>query len=458
MRLVRAWLVIVVAMASVASAANAPPLLVDALDVQGSSSIDGAAAALFLLVDGAGLSWDATAASVGVARDSANYTSVQHPAAPGSNLYSHYEPSSDALAFGPATLTSTAAREGGALLVLGQRAAQFSATTDALLSVRTEESPTFEQAGEWEVEGAGSRYVIHEKLEGTYLGIVATDGSYEIRGDLVLHLSEVDYRLRTSGDAFEGRTGWLDETANAGVRSGHVERHTLTLLDAVLRIHVPGEARVYTPSAVLAFDGQVRAHDPQGHLVLGDAVALGESTPTARGAATVDLAPEGAQVKATGAPVLSATSGARAPIGPAMPAWLALLAVVALAATAIVVALRRRARVDPLDAAVLAMEERRWQDALPHLDQLLAKRPDDAGLLVDRAICLEESGRLHQAREGYERALRLAPANADAHFYYARTLARLRDAPRARTHLARALALDPRFGELAGGEAAFRAL
>jgi tetratricopeptide (TPR) repeat protein len=102
------------------------------------------------------------------------------------------------------------------------------------------------------------------------------------------------------------------------------------------------------------------------------------------------------------------------------------------------------------------MEERRWGDALPHLDRLLHRDPEDASLLMDRALCLEETGRLHEARAGYEAALGQQPQNAELHYYYARVLARLRMTTAAMAHLTRALALDARLAELARAERAFR--
>jgi len=113
---------------------------------------------------------------------------------------------------------------------------------------------------------------------------------------------------------------------------------------------------------------------------------------------------------------------------------------------------------DDLDLALLAMAERRWSDAIPLLDRVLRRRPDDAGVLVDRAWCLEEAGRVDDARAGYEAALRVAPSNAEAHYYYARTLARLRLTTGAMAHLTRALALDERLAEMARDERAFRDL
>jgi tetratricopeptide (TPR) repeat protein len=203
---------------------------------------------------------------------------------------------------------------------------------------------------------------------------------------------------------------------------------------------------------VVTFSGDLSASDPQGAL---DLPFLSPAEPGRwTGSGTLALTPDSGAV-ALLAPAPADAAGARVARGPGLATvGIALLALAAAALAALALRLRR-ARGDDLELAVLAMEERRWEDALPHLDRLVARRPDDPVVLMDRAICLEESGRLGEAREGYEATLRVEPHNAEAHYYYARTLARLRMGTAALAHLSRALALDARLAELARKEAAF---
>ena len=441
MRLLRAWLVIGVLVASVPAAAAEGPVVVDGFSGEGAATIEGAAAALFLHVGERGMLWSAEAADVSVYRTAASYQSV-HPSEGRPNAYSNYaNQERETREYGAATVASTGSRAAGAFLALGFGDASVLGTTSGLLRIHTEDTPSFLSHGEQEVQGGGREYTITERLPGTYLNFTARDGVYELRGDFEIHVVDIDYAIDGATGGYDGRTGRTDDSDLGLASVGMIEKHVITLRDATLRVTVPGEASIYTEAARLAYDGALHA--------------TGQDAPLAKSAA-LDLAPDGGQVRALGTQSTLANAGATMPDAPRLPWWLlgAILALTLMALAAFAVA-RRRARTDDLEAAVLAMEERRWADALPHLERVLLRRPNDAGILVDHALCLEQTGRLPHARLGYERALSEAPDNADAHLYYARTLARLRETKAARAHLQRALALDPRLREIALKEPLF---
>lgn len=444
MRLSRAWLVIGLLIASVPAASANAPVVANEFSAEGNATIEGAAVALFLDVSERGLLWSAEAAEVSVYRTVGSYQSV-HPYDDRPNAYSNYaNRDRETTEYGPATLTSITSRMPGALLALAYGDTELRGSTSGLLRIQNEEAPTFASYGAQELRGgnsAATEYAIWERLPGTYLNLTASDGVYELRGNFELHLVDIDYELRSASGTVTGETGRHSAQDLLLASAGTVEKHIITLHDATLRLTVPGEASVYTESARLDYDGSLRA--------------AGEDTPLETRTA-LDLSPEGGQVRAMGTPAALAETGAVLPDAPRLPWWLlAGILALTLASLAAFALARRRARTDDLEAAVLAMEERRWNDALPHLERVLARRPADANILVDHALCLEQAGRLPRARIAYERALSEAPDNADAHLYYARTLARLRDTATARTHLQRALALDPRLREIALTEPLF---
>jgi tetratricopeptide (TPR) repeat protein len=68
-------------------------------------------------------------------------------------------------------------------------------------------------------------------------------------------------------------------------------------------------------------------------------------------------------------------------------------------------------------------------------DEALRRRPDEALLHFNRAVALEDQGRLVDALESYNTSLRLAPELADAHYNAARLHEQLGDAKKALRHL-----------------------
>jgi tetratricopeptide (TPR) repeat protein len=64
---------------------------------------------------------------------------------------------------------------------------------------------------------------------------------------------------------------------------------------------------------------------------------------------------------------------------------------------------------------LLCNDERRCADALPVFEEALEHFPDDDVLHFNKAVALENVGRLGDAEQSYERCLELNPAHADAH-------------------------------------------
>lgn len=443
---------VMLAMLTQGAVASAP-FTARAFDLAGAASADGAASALFVLspLDRA-FTFDATAGEIVVERVANPWVEVTKPG--GNYVYRQYgDPQSETLTFTDATLASGAPEAGQAALVraLGPVAAR--ALADGALRVEPVEDPRFDQAPD-QVDGplGASMPYIRETIPGHHIALTLEDGVFELSGDFEIVLVGPDYAVASSGGEYAARTGEYATNDALLARSGNDERHVVTLRDAVLRVDAPAGGVLLSIAPVITFAGSLRADDPMGDLPLP---LLATPSGEWLGEGVLDLSLTDGRLAAAAPAPLEATGTMRAA---RTPPTLALVAgAVALAGLAVlVVALRRRgADEDPVALALLAMEDRRWADALPHLDRALRAAPADAKLLLDRALCLEETGRLPEARDAYESVLRAEPFNAESHYYYARTLARLRNSTGALAHLSRALTLDARLAELARKDASF---
>lgn len=429
------------------------------LQIDGNSTVSGPVGAFFIEAKSLGASWDATASSVVVERTYSDFVGLEKPRY--SNTYATH---SDTHAFGASSLTSSAFRDGGALLA--QSATDpliVDATTTDQTGIAAVTDPRVDEGGHQTTANPtasrdGMDGTIHETITGTFVKLTSAAGDYELRGDITLQIYEVDYSLVSGGQSTQMRTGRIVTSDQGGViEQGRFEAQALHLKDAVLQIHAPSAATLFALHPLVTFTGDLRADGARGDLAIPTLTLASDGHWV--GSATLDLAPEGGLVHVTPSTDLATSStGPRVATAPiVLQLALVLLALAALVVTALVLLRRREMGVDHLELALLAMEERRWTDALPHLDRVLAKRPADASILMDRALCLEETGRLDAARAGYEAALAAQPHNAELHYYYARVLARLRMTTAAMAHLTRALSLDSRLGELARGEPAFGA-
>ncbi len=73
-----------------------------------------------------------------------------------------------------------------------------------------------------------------------------------------------------------------------------------------------------------------------------------------------------------------------------------------------------------LGLGALLYERRRYGDALAVYDAAIARAAGEAALHYNRAMALEDLGRIAEALDGYEAAVRLDPSFADAHWNAAR--------------------------------------
>lgn len=454
----RALAVVAVLVIATHGAAAAPGFTALGLHVEGAATLDGDSDALFAIAqEDAPFAWTVTASRAVVERTLIPWYEVRDPT--GRSLFQQVEddkPRTERLVFTDVHLRSQGAEAHAALLArgVGLGATLVSAHGVSLTSVR---DPTFHQVKqEVNSDADGTPLDIHETVPGAHVLAVASGAVLTLEGRIVLTLVGPDYALDAAEGALAGRTGWYTTRSVPGYAEGYLERQVVTLEDAFLRLDSPLDAHLLSAAPRVAFQGVLVAADPSGTFPLDLPAAGGAWT----GHGALDLAPEEGRL-AAGAPepVRAAGAGTLARPPPVLAYALGAAALAAALAAAVALA-RRRAREadDPVALALLCMEDQRWEDALPHLDKALRRAPRDAKLLLDRALCLEGAGRLVDAADGYEAALRVEPSNPETHYYYARALTRLRQATSALAHLTRALAADARLKELARRDPAFAAL
>jgi hypothetical protein len=456
------WPCLLAVVLLVPTALAAPSMSASALDVTGDTEVRGDAAALFALARDGPFSWSVTAAGGELVREFSTYTAVDHPL---NEQYLHdqwTDYQTETVELGATQIVSQGSLPDGALLLLSHNAI-LDARTDGLVTIHSETDPVIRQTPESPADlqtAGGDDGYLRWTLAGDYLNLTFAEGATTIRGDITLLLYGPAYALDHAGESTTMRTGKFESENNGVLARGADERHTLTLHDAILQLAAPGGARIYTQFPELDLSGSVRAEDADGSIEL-DGAELAPAPDGAlawTGATTLALAPAAGRILATTPEPLVAAGGAVVSQGPtllvlSLAGGLALVLALAL----VLLAVRRR-RAGDLDAALLAMEERRWDDALPHLTVIAKRDPANAGVQIDRALCLEQTGRFDDAAKAFEAALRSAPQHAEAHFYYARTLAKMREGEAARAHLEAALERDPRLAEMARTETVLRGL
>ena len=456
MTFAKAWILLLAATLLVPLGAGAGPasdgLRAESLRFAGATTLESDTSALFFILrDADAVNWRLSAQGGTLERAYLVEAAVDNPLNPENYLYSHELDSGvETLDLGAVTLASTGGQEGGALLAQGSLLS--SSSSDGLILVTAVTNPTVAQFGEADVapgEGVG----IEETLPGDLLAVEVAHGSAILRGDMVLTLFGPWYSLDDGGAVTDHKTGEFESDRAGPATQVHQEKHTQTLRDAVLELSFVQPVELFATHATVDVAGTIEAADAEGEMPDG---LTATSAATWSGGALLELGASSGRVTAAGPQALSSTAAVVAvPRVPFLVA--AALAVGALGAVA-VLALRRRARGDDIELALLAMEERRWQDALPHLTRVARRRPDDAGVQIDRALCLEQVGRFEEAAKAFEAALRAAPRHAEAHFYYARTLAKMQEKEAARVHLETALERDPRLVEMMRGEPVLKGL
>lgn len=429
---------------------------VESLVIQGDTRASSTNDAVFAIIHEGGITWSASASQLLVERHFANYTRLD------ATRTSYYGPDQRTTSsLGAVTLQGLGTRDMGAMLV---RSAGLPFGLEGLLPsglvVQPQQDVSFAEFNPDEIDGGNqpSHYYIDEVVPGQFAGMTAQDADLEIRGTFTLILYDVDYALVTGQGTSAERTGRYAVTNVAGVVQGVDMQHRLTLVNGVLKLHVPTSVTMLATAAQLDLHGSVTLRGGDVAATPGLVLEQGGADNEARyvGAAKLDVSP--ARGQSLNVEAVRATTSGPLPLAEAGWSFLAVTAAIALliALVAIVLTRRRARREDDAAAGITAMEERRFEDAILPLTRALIRRPHDAHLTLDLALCLEEVGRLEEAKRQYEAAVRLAPVNAEALYYYARLLARMRLHAESAAHLHEALVLDPRLEEMAAREAAFR--
>lgn len=456
----RAWLVVLVLVAPTALAAS-DDLRAASLTFAGATSVESVARALFLSADEAAFSWDVVAADVTLHRQQATFRAVDHPTRDTILVAPQSDWVEDEVPMGAASLVSTGVLPGGAMLLRSDDA-RIEGATDASVTVRAVRDAVVAQEGAEPTSenDAGDPGYIVEEIPGELLAMDFAEGTFTLRGNLTLLLFGPAYAVDSAEAPGEHQTGEYETSRTLLYAEGKQERHLLVLTDAVLHLRAAAGAVLYTEFPSVEVAGSVLAEEADGALALPDLEVRDDGAHRYTGELALALSPTEGRVGASVPAAALASTGATLDQGPPLlTLTAAAIATLATLAAAGALLWRRRARPqEDLEAALLAMNERRWEDALAPLARVAKARPHDAGVLVDRALCLEQVGRFQDAARGFEAALRAAPQHAEAHFYYARTLAKMRQAEAARVHLEAALERDPRLAEMARGERVLRGL
>lgn len=434
-------------------------LLAEQLIVAGDTRLQGDASALFFESFEDGFAWEASADSVEMLREYATYQAVDTPAMDSYEYFLATPWATETASYGASTLSSSRTIEFGAMLAIADADGQVVATSAGLVDIRAARDPTLTQGNAADAQN-DEMGEIARTFDGSFLEATFAEGVYTLTGDLTLIMYGPAYEILADGEPVAWQTGEFETSRTAVYVEGAQERHTLTLHNAVLQLRASEPTTLLTSFPTLEIDGTLKAPKAEGALVIaGQSIAPpADGSPlTYTGATTLLLSFDGGRV-AAGSPDVISTAAMIAPQGPPLLAIgaAAFLAIAALVGA--VVLWVRRAREDDLALALLAMEGRRWDDALPRLARVMRREPHNVAVMVDRALCLEQVGRFEDAARSFEGALRAAPALAEAHFYYARTLAKMRQPDAARVHLEEALERDPRLAEMMHAEPVLRGL
>lgn len=460
MNVVRAagWLVALVLL--VPTALAAPQLTAPDLTLTGDAELSGETSAILAIARDSPYTWTLTATSAGFTRYYAESINVLNPANPGHPLYVEEFPwQEESETLTGLTLVSQGVHPNGTLLATGETALLQAFATGSV-QLASVSDPDLRESPDSEVANGDDGTIAHQ-LEGNYVLANVSEGTFVLTGDLVLLLHGPGYALRSEEATRDEQTGAFYDDSARVAGAGRNELHRFILHDARLELQAIAPVDAYARHVSIGLQGTLAATSALGALMLGgvEVPAAANGAFAWAGTTTLDVEPASGTLLARTPDSLATTSGAIVPGQTALPlaALSGALLLFTLGAFALYFYLRRP-RGDDLDIALLAMEERRWHDALPPLARLTKKDPTNAGVQIDRALCLEQVGRFEDASRAFEAALRAAPQHAEAHFYYARTLAKRSEREAARVHLETALERDPRLVEMARGEAVLKGL
>lgn len=454
MSTMRGWTVMAAAMLLAPTALGAEPFAARSLLFAGATTIDTDASALFYIMEeGALVDWALTSDGGSLYREYLVELVADNPLNPDAYLYNkETSRGEETIELGALAMSSRGGMLGGALLATGR--ADASATSSGLVRVRSVSDALVSQFGPSDMQTSDEAYPgIEASLPGEQLELEISDGTMTLRGDLVVELFGPHYVMETDEGVTEHATGESETQRTGAVAEVKIEYHRLTLTNAVLQLRAQQPVQLFAGHPTIDVTGTLEVVGAEGEFgggmsETGDAVYAGATRLTLSPASGLVAASSPDATLATGAVI------AQPKIPLLFAAGLALLALGALG----VILHTRRQRGDDLELALLAMEERRWTDALPRLARVAKRDPMNAGVQVDRALCLEQIGRLEEAARAFETALRAAPKHAEAHFYYARTLAKMHETEAARVHLEAALERDPRLVEMMRAEAMLKGL
>lgn len=436
-----------------------------------------------------------TAESLVVERSYARMVSVDHPLSSRDNLFDYYEwderESRDEFGVASVSLVRAGEQSTAFLHARGADAYSLEASDVPNAGILTAQPSSRFRSEDADVETRGDAVVggddpVEFGLDYAYdvphFLFDAPGATFRAVGNFSLFVWDADFVVAPAdGNTATYRTGQHADDPGSPVREEEVGNAVLRVVNGVLTVEAPARGVVASPGLDVLVDGNVVLPNAVGGFSDGTTRYEATGLPTSLEG---DLLYSFSLLSDSTDRALVSVSGSLASITlepvrtmdratflgtPAAQAAAVTGGVVVLAASTLLLArrgdlgalrARPRARVGPdedaAQSAVLALERGDEALALRLFDRAVKERPEDVVLLVDYGAALEGAGRLGEARDCFERAVRLDPTRAESHYYYSRVLLALGLTSSALPHLQRALLLDPRLREMARDDRGFR--
>lgn len=100
---------------------------------------------------------------------------------------------------------------------------------------------------------------------------------------------------------------------------------------------------------------------------------------------------------------------------------------------------------DPVDKAILLIDQAKYSSALAYLDALIVKEPKNARAYIERSIVFGRAGSFDKAASDSDRAIYLAPNNGKAHTFKAAVHLAMGQLQNALAHTNRAIKSEPKY-------------